>query len=56
MPCHLYFIEADGMIHGSTEWGLDRIDQFHLPLNNVYSPKGKVYDVFVEKHSLNEKY
>jgi aqualysin 1 len=34
------YIEADQTVSIDVTWGLDRIDQRNLPLNNVYSPNG----------------
>jgi subtilisin family serine protease len=34
------YIEADQVVTIDVTWGLDRIDQRNLPLNNVYSPNG----------------
>ena len=46
------FIEEDGVVHGDAHtaqtgavWGLDRIDQRNLPLDNVYSYNGSGFGV-----------
>ncbi|XP_033108407.1 aqualysin-1-like [Anneissia japonica] len=35
------YIEEDGMVYTSVTWGLDRVDQRDLPLNNYFSVNGK---------------
>jgi aqualysin 1 len=37
---NVVYIEVDQTVTIDVTWGLDRIDQRNLPLNNVYSPNG----------------
>lgn len=35
------YVEQDSMVYADTTWGLDRIDQRDLPLDDSYMPVGK---------------
>ena len=43
------YIEEDEIVKAASvgSWGLDRIDQINLPLDNSYHPRGDGHDVDV---------
>ena len=51
------YIEEDGVVEASSiaSWGLDRIDQINLPLDDVYQPigDGNGVDVYVIDTGIN---
>jgi len=53
-------VYEDGIARASTEWGLDRIDQRGLPLDNTYNPSsdnnGKGVNVYVIDTGINDSH
>ena len=52
------YIEEDGVVFANTvaSWGLDRVDQLALPLDDVFEPigDGSGVDVYVIDTGINE--
>ena len=51
------YVEEDGVVFASSveSWGLDRVDQLNLPLDDVYEPigDGNGVDVYVIDTGIN---